>query len=273
MNILIVMGIAAFALCLLWAAQSVALKIAGQPLTGPLRYETRVPVVVWTGRAMIQITFLIILVGTPLALGISPLAALHRAFPLPVPWRNIAIGFSVMFFPFVIAMALYVRAGWVRIVPQFNQQTRRAKLFRRFLTPLPLATVEEAVFRGTILEQLLQSLPQSFGFSVLAVIVSALIFSSVHFIRRQPEGKPVWRQSYGFFLAGCLLGVAYIVGGRNLWVPIPMHAAAIVVIEISRLYSEYHGPRWLVGFAESPYSGVLGTLGIAGMAIALVVLI
>jgi hypothetical protein len=82
---------------------------------------------------MIHGSWLVILVGTPLALGIHPLDALHQAFPLPVPWRDIAVAFSVMFFPSSIIYALYIKAGWARIEPQHDRATRHAKLLRRFL--------------------------------------------------------------------------------------------------------------------------------------------
>jgi len=273
MNILLTAGVCAVALALLWALQSVALLIAGESLTWPLRYTTERPLVRWTGRLMIQVSWLVILLGVPLALGISLPQALHRMLPLPLPWRNITIGVLVVVLPCLAALALYAATGWLRIVPRFDAAARRAKLFRRFLTPLPLATVEEAVFRGTILEQLLQVMPQTLPYAVAAVLVSAVVFSSVHFIRRQPSNKPVWQQAYGFFLAGCVFGAAYIVGGRNLWVPIAMHASAIFLIEVGRLYCQFIGPRWIIGFAESPYSGVVGTATIAAMTIVLVVLI
>jgi membrane protease YdiL (CAAX protease family) len=161
MNMLIALGVAALALCVLWATQSAALALVGEPLAWPLRYTTRNPLVRWTGRVMVQVAWLIILVGTPLALRLDPLEVLHRAFPAPVPWRDVAVAFSIMFFPYAIVYALLVVTGQVRIEPGYDRATRRAKLFRRFLTPLPLATVEEAVFRGILLELLLASLPSS----------------------------------------------------------------------------------------------------------------
>src|ERR1700704_6032482 len=85
MNILLTLGVAACALGLLWAVQSVMLKLAGDPLVGPRRFTTQEPLVRWTSRVMIQVSWLIILVGTPLALGIHPLDALHQAFPMPFP--------------------------------------------------------------------------------------------------------------------------------------------------------------------------------------------
>ncbi len=157
MNILIVLAIGTSALFVLWAVQSVVLKLVGEPLAWPLRFTTRKPLVRWTARVMVQASWLVILVGTPLALGIRPLDALQQAFPTPVPWRDIAVAFSIMFFSAWALFALYIKAGWVRIEPQHDGATRRGKLLRRFLGPLPLATLEEAVFRGVLLEQLLRS--------------------------------------------------------------------------------------------------------------------
>ena len=272
MNVVVLIGITAWAMCMLWAAQSVALTYVGEPLALPLQYTTRAPLVRMTSQIMIQVVWIVILLGTPIALGISPLDALQRAFPLPVPWHRMAIAFLIVFIPFSVGYALYVKAQWLRFEPKHDRATRRRKLFTRFLTPIPLATLEEAVFRGTLLEQLLRSLPPSLVSSAVAVILSAAIFAGVHFIK-PARGKPVFQGLYGYFTAGCLFGIAYIVGGRNLWLPIVMHATAIFFIEVMRLYTVQQAPRWLAGFPECPHSGVVGSLVVIGMAICLVVLI
>jgi hypothetical protein len=168
MNVLVLIGVAAFAMCTFWAAQSVVLIYVGEPLALPLQYTTRAPLVRMTSQLMIQVIWIIILVGTPIALGVSPLEALQRAFPLPVPWRKIAIAFLITSIPFCLGYALYIKAQWLRFEPKFDQATRRRKLLTRFLTPIPLAVLEEGVFRGTLLEQLLRSLPPAFISSVLA---------------------------------------------------------------------------------------------------------
>jgi hypothetical protein len=273
MNILIALAVAASGLCALWVVQSIVLKLVGQPLAWPLRFTTRNPLVRWTSRVMIHLEWAVIIVGTPLALGTPLLTALHQAFPLPVPWRDMAIAFSIMFFPCWIVYGLYVKAGWVRFQPQHDRAIRRGKLFRRFLGPLPLATLEEAVFRGTLLEQLLSSFPQSRFFTGLAIVLSAAVFSSVHFIKRSYPGKPVWQPAYGLFVVGCLLGLAYVVGGRSLWLPIVVHAAAVFAIEVMRLYSVYQAPPWLVGYSEFPQSGLIGSALILCVGIALAALV
>jgi len=273
MNLVIIVAVAASALFVLWAVQSAALALAGEPLAWPLRYTTRKPLVRWTGRVMVQVAWLIILLGTPAALGLDPLDMLHRAFPTPVPWHDIAVAFSIMFFPYATGYALLVVAGLVRIEPRHDRATRRGKLFRRFLGPLPLATVEEAVFRGILLEQLLGALPSSLAGTAVAIALSAAAFSAVHFIKRPDATKPIWPPAYGFFVAGVLFGLAYVVGGRSLWLPIPMHAAAIFVTEVMRLYAVPHGPSWLVGYPEWPQSGLVGSFLVVGMGVALVMLI
>jgi len=272
-SILITLGVGAFALCMLWVVQSIALKLAGEPLAWPLRFSTRKPAVRWTARVMVQATWFIILIGTPLALGIDLRDALNQAFPQPVPWREIVIGFAIMFFPPCLIYALLIKADWIRIEPQHDPATRRAKLFRRFLGPLPLATMEEAVFRGVLLEQLLRSLPPSDVATVSAIVLSSAAFSAVHFIKRPYPGKPVWQPAYGLFIVGCLLGLAYVISGRHLWLPIIMHAAAIFVNEVMRLYSTHRAPPWLMGYSEWPQSGLVGSIFILCAGIALVALI
>jgi hypothetical protein len=273
MNIFVVAEIAAFGLCLLWVVQSVTLKLVGEPLAWPLRFTTQKPLVRYSSRVMVHFTWLTILIGSAFALDIDPREALHRAFPLPVPWRDVAVAFSIVFFPSVFIYALYVKVGWLRIEPQHDQATRRAKLFRRFLGPLPLATLEEGVFRGVILEQILRSFPQSVAYTALAIVLSAAVFSSVHFIKRGKPGRPIWQPAYGLFIIGCLLGFAYVVGGRSLWLPIVMHATVVFVYLVVKLYAVYQAPPWLVGYVDWPQSGLIGSIFVLWAGLALAVLI
>src|SRR5207237_6548007 len=121
---------------------------------------------------------------------INPLEALQQAFPVPIPWRDMAVAFSIMFVPPWFLYAVAIKAGWIRIEPQHDRTTRLRKLVRRFLAPWPLAVLEEAVFRGILLEQLLRSFPPSRTSTALAIILSSAAFSAVHFIKRHP-GKPI----------------------------------------------------------------------------------
>jgi hypothetical protein len=272
MNILVALAVAATGFFALWAVQSIVLVVIGEPLALPLRFKTRRPAMKWIGRAMVHTEWLIILIGTPLALGMSPLDALHQAFPTPPPWRDIGIAAALMFGATCLTYALYLIAGWIRFEPQNDRATRHAKLFRRFFPgPLPLVTFEEGVFRGILLEQLLRSLPSSQVYTALAIVVSSAAFTAIHFVKPAKD-KPV-QAAYGYFLVGCLFGLAYVVGGRSLWLPIAVHASAVFGIEVLRLYVVFQAPRWLVGFSESPQSGLVGSVAVVLVGIALVVLI
>src|SRR4051812_25182588 len=109
MSLLILLGVAAFAVCLLWAAQTVALAAVGEPPTWPLRFHTREPAVRWTARIMVQAAWAVMIIGTPLALGLHLSDASRQAFPLPPPLQSMAVAFSIMFFPPWFIYALYVK--------------------------------------------------------------------------------------------------------------------------------------------------------------------
>ncbi|WP_291573026.1 JDVT-CTERM system glutamic-type intramembrane protease, partial [Bradyrhizobium sp.] len=267
MNFLIVLGVAAFGLGLLWAAQSIALWQIGEPLAWPLRFETSDPRVKVTSRVMIHIGWFIIIFGTPLALGISPREWFHQEFPTPVPWRDIIVAFWIMLLPIWLMYALCITVGWVRIQPKHDAATRRIKLLRRFIGPLPLATLEEAVFRGVLLEKLLRSFPEGRGYAALAIMVTSAIFASMHFIKTPAPDRSIWQPAWGLFIVSCLFGLAYLVGGRSLWLPIAMHSAAIFGIEPVKLYVAYQGPPWIIGYSEFPNCGLLGSVAIPAMAI------
>lgn len=272
MNLVIVLLVAAGAVALLWAVQSLSLRLAGQPLALPLQYTTRDPLVRWTGRVMVQLTWIVILVGAPLALGIRPLDALQQAWPFPPPWRAMALAFALMLLPMPFLFGSYVKIGWLQFQPQHDPKRRRAKLMRRFLGPIPLAIMEEGVFRGILLEQMLRTVPQTPAWTVIAIVVTAAVFSSVHFVRPGWPGKPVLQPAWGLFVAGCLFGATYVLGGRGLWLPVVLHASAIFGVEVTKLYVTYRGPAWLIGYADWPYCGVVGTVYVLCVGVALAAL-
>ena len=107
---------------------------------------------------------------------------------------------------------------------------------------------------------------------MLAIALSSAVFASVHFVK-PAAGKPVRQAAYGYFIVGCLFGLAYVVGGRSLWLPIVVHATAVFVIEVMRLYVVFQAPPWLVGYTEWPQSGVIGSITVLAMGIALMMLI
>lgn len=270
MTLLIAALVGGGAFAFLWLTQSVVLRLNGEPLAWPLRYTTRKPGVRWTMRVTIQLCWAIILLGVPFALGLDPFEALSLVFPTPPPWRDIAVTAAIVLGVSGSAFAIAIAAGFMRIEPQFDRRTRRGKIFRRCLTPLPLAAVEEGVFRGILLELLLVALPVGLGWQAFAVVVSAAVFSAVHFIK--PKAAPL-QPALGLFLVGCLFGTAYLVGGRTLWLPVAAHASAIFISEQTRLQTAYRASPSLIGSAEFTYSGLFGIPFVVAMGVLLVLLV
>ena len=130
------------------------------------------------------------------------------------------------------------------------------------------------MFRGVLLEQILRSLPQSDAYTALAIALSSAVFASLHFVKR-PEGRQARSGSRPtvFSSSSCLFGLAYVVGGRSLWLPIAVHGAAVFAIEVPKLYVAYHGPRLADRLSRIPPVRAARQPGGAGLAAALVLLV
>ena len=76
-----------------------------------------------------------------------------------------------------------------------------------------IAVMEEALFRGYILRNLMCSVNK-----YIALVISAAIFSVMHGANPNMD----WLSLLNLFLAGVLLGVSYVYT-KNLWFPIALH--------------------------------------------------
>ena len=96
------------------------------------------------------------------------------------------------------------------------------------LLPLTAAIPEEVLYRGFLIERLTRLFAGTRGASVLAVLVQAVIFGSVHF-------------QWGFggivvtAIMGAIWGFAFLLCGRNLWIVIIAHSAAHIAM-LTQLY-------------------------------------
>jgi membrane protease YdiL (CAAX protease family) len=183
----------------------------------------------------------------------------HRARLHPANWWL----FGGILISAVLAMCpmfvLNVLVGWVKISPQYDTARSVKKVIRCLVTPIPLAFVEEALFRGVVLDSLLRAMPGREGMLV-AIVIGAAIFASVHFFRPQ---KRVLLPAMGLFGLGVILGAAYVLGAYSYWLPVAIHAGGVVFIQVSRPFVEYKGPAWLVGYSSYPICGLLGVTSMA----------
>ena len=97
------------------------------------------------------------------------------------------------------------------------------------LLPLTAAIPEEILYRGFLIGRLSGLFAGTKGASLLAVLVQALIFGSVHFLWG-PGGIVVTA------IMGAIWGFAFLLCGRNLWIVIIAHSAAHIAMLMQLYY-------------------------------------
>jgi hypothetical protein len=262
MSVLLLLGLGAASTAGLWGIQSLLLFLAGEPQAGPLRARNPPARVRWPMKIALQLALFVILLGYPLALGRSPLLY-HRDRLVPAePWALFE-ALVAMLLCFLVGTGLEVSCGWVQWRPRYGAGKTLRKAGQAFLTPFPLALLEEGIFRGIVLDAFLLGLPATLWGRGTAVVASAAIFAAVHFIRP----AKTYGQAGGLFVLGCLLGSAYLLGDRTYWLPVGLHAGGILAIQLLRPFVEYRGPPWLVGYRSYPIAGLIGILamGLLGL--------
>ncbi|WP_232225241.1 CPBP family intramembrane glutamic endopeptidase [Seonamhaeicola sp. S2-3] len=94
---------------------------------------------------------------------------------------------------------------------EFNYNFK--EIMYSILVYIIVAFVEEAIFRGYILRNLMMS-----SNSHLALVISSILFALAHGFNPNMD----WFSYLDLFLAGILLGISYVYT-RNLWFPIALH--------------------------------------------------
>jgi hypothetical protein len=261
MNVVVLLAVAAAGLLLVWGVQTLALLAAGEarPVAWPFRHPNESAGVRWALKGAVQGALLLLLV-LPWFLGEDPLRY-HAARLEPAHWLLLLQTMGMTLLVFSLLLLVNVRSGLVQLRRAYRWPATCRKVARACLTPLPLAFMEEAVFRGVVLEQFCRALPADALGRGLAVGVSALLFSAVHFLRPQ---KRVLLPAVGLYALGWTLGLAYLAGGHTYWLPVAVHAAGVLFIQVFRPFVEYRGPAWLIGYRSYP---ICGLRGLAAMAI------
>jgi hypothetical protein len=258
MNVLLLAGVGLAGFLGLWLVQTITLMAVGhdRQIAWPLRHGSDSEVVRWTLKGALQLVLASLIVGAPWLSG-SGLSDYYTAMFVPARWDLLFTTMSVTLAMFVAATAMYLPLGLVTYTPHYGLVKSLGKLFRASLTPLPLAVIEETVFRGVVLEQFLRAWSGTPAGVVLSLTLSAAIFSGVHFIREQ---KRVLLPAQALFTLGFTLGLVYILSGHSLWIAVGIHAAGIWYTQLSRPFLTYNGPAWFVGYRSYPIGGVMGFL-------------
>jgi len=230
-----------------------------RPFAWPFRHPSESEVVRWSMKLATQAALLALLILFPWVTGENPLDYLAARLA-PARWLLLGKTMAMTLTVFSALLLLNVACGWVRFTRHYRPRRAARKVARALLTPLPLAFVEEAVFRGVVLEQFCRALPDDAVGRGAAVGLSALVFSAVHFLRPQ---KQTLLPALGLYALGWTLGLAYLAGGHTLWLPVGVHAAGVLFIQVLRPFVEYRGPAWLVGYRSYPICGVLGLTAMA----------
>ena len=155
------------------------------------------------------------LIGTFLIIGIfikyiDRCSLLSLGFDLKKRRTDILIGFTIGF--------LIMFSGFL-ILDYSNEIIIRGinfnimEIFYSLILFLIIAIVEEVLFRGYILNNLMLSINKYY-----ALFLTSFIFSLLHFFN--PNFS--WISLISIFLAGLVLGISYIYT-KNLWLPISLH--------------------------------------------------
>lgn len=142
-------------------------------------------------------------------------------------------------------LALMLGIGLASGVYVIELTPHPAKFWRVVLGFLPAAllisVLEELIFRGFLLQQLLSvSRP-------LAVILSSAIYAAVH-LRSSTLTLATWMELGGLFLLGVVLSMSYLLTGR-LYLSLGLHAALAYGARINKLLIgiPHTSLAWLVG--------------------------
>jgi membrane protease YdiL (CAAX protease family) len=164
--------------------------------------------------------------------GLSPSGAGKRQLA-----SGLAIGATVLMVMFGLGLA----SGVCRV----NITSDHTRLWGTVLGFLPAAllvsVLEELVFRGLILQQLLRcSKP-------LAVIGSSVLYAFVH-LKTTTIERAAWLELVGLSLLGGVLALSYL-RTRQLYLAIGLHAILAYAARTNKLLLEFTVPSlsWLVG--------------------------
>lgn len=125
-----------------------------------------------------------------------------------------------------------------------------------FCLGLGISFVEESIFRGFLINELIVDFPYW-----LSAIASSIIFALLHLVWEREKTIP---QLPGLWLMGMVLVLARIVAGGNIGLAWGLHTGWILgltCLDSAELISyNTDDKNWLTGIARQPLAGVFGIL-------------
>lgn len=234
------------AVAVLWGIQSWRLRRAGLPLAWRLGAGAAADY--GPDRVLVNGVLLAVLAVYPLLRGSAPWVYYARFLPRDTALTHTALGLSLSVLYLTLLYVAWLATGNVTFEVRHRPGRIVTKLAAVPLTAALVATVEELLFRATLLAELLTQLP-----AALAIGVGALVFAGAHYVRAV---KRSWTFP-GHVALGILLCTAYWCTG-SLWLVTGLHAGGVLVLMGARPFVRYHGPAWLVGASIFPYAGAVG---------------
>jgi len=176
--------------------------------------------------------------------------------------KSLAIGFGLGVLSLAVVFIGEFGLGWCSF-ENSNLKLVLPILLPIFSIALFVGGIEELIFRGFFLTELLQDYPVW-----LAAIISSLIFAVLHLVWEQRETAP---QLPGLWLMGMVLVLARFADGGNLGLAWGLHAGwvwAIATIDTAELIT-YTGKvsDWFTGKNKKPLAGLAGIICLLGTGI------
>lgn len=181
-------------------------------------------------------------------------------------WRQTAFGFglAVVFLSlFCVVVAMW--GAWHWDVADKSAGKLMGALVGFLIAAAFIGLSEEVLFRGFLLQSLMQ------GFSTAtAVAISSAIYSLMHFLMLSSarSGESILRSCLGLFLLGLVLSYAYL-RTRRLYLSMGIHAGLVFAVKAQTSWGNRvpDAPGWLFG-GHYVTGGVLGWALLLLMAVA-----
>ena len=242
----------------MWIVQSALLLRCGSPIRWRLDADGAPSIVRTGGRIATQVILLGIILGYPVLKGRSPL----EYYGSLLPWagvRGFAHGAAAASLFLCALFLAWIATDLLRVEVHHSRRKWIRRLVLLPATAIFGAFVEEFLFRGVVMADIMESAPFS-GAPWFAIAISTLVFTVAHYVRAV---KRRWTVG-GHLALGVLLSVAFL-RTRTLWLPAGLHAGGILLIMGIRPFVRYRGPAWLMGASIFPFAGVAGIIGLCMM--------